>query len=129
MNNEQLIDFARTYLQQCEDGELDKAARALADEVTLVSPGGGRFGSLEERAQASNARFRWVKKRIDRWDVLREDGKSTVYCTGTLYGEFPNGKAFEDVRFIDRFEIVEGQITLQEVWNDLGEVLRRSVFA
>jgi hypothetical protein len=44
---------------------------------------------------------------------------------GTLYGEWPDGSAFEGIRFIDRFEVRGGKLTDHKVWNDLGEELRR----
>ncbi|MGB1034547.1 MAG: 4-oxalocrotonate tautomerase, partial [Primorskyibacter sp.] len=44
-----------------------------------------------------------------------------VYCRGTLSGEWPDGTAFDAIRFIDRFEIVGDKITKQDVWNDIAE--------
>ena len=46
-----------------------------------------------------------------------------VYCFGTLNGEWPDGQAFSGIRFIDRFEITQGRITRQQVWNDIAEVV------
>jgi len=48
-----------------------------------------------------------------------------VYCFGTLYGEWPDGRPFEGIRFIDRFVARAGKLADQKVWNDLGEQLRR----
>jgi limonene-1,2-epoxide hydrolase len=45
---------------------------------------------------------------------------------GTLYGEWPDGRAFEGIRFIDRFVVRGGRLADQKVWNDLGEQLRRN---
>ena len=42
-----------------------------------------------------------------------------MVCHGTLHGEWPDGTAFEGVRFVDRFTIANGKITSQMVWNDL----------
>ena len=44
-----------------------------------------------------------------------------VYCAGRLNGVWPNGTAFDNIRFIDRFEVVAGQLMRQDVWNDLAE--------
>jgi len=49
-----------------------------------------------------------------------------VYCTGTLEGVWLDGRAFSGVRFIDRFEVAEGRIRRQDVWNDLAEVAPRA---
>ncbi len=46
-----------------------------------------------------------------------------VYCSGTLRGVWLDGSNFEGVRFIDRFEIADGKIRRQDVWNDLAETL------
>ena len=32
------------------------------------------------------------------------------------------GACFEGIRFIDRFEVIDGKITKQDVWNDMAEV-------
>ena len=40
---------------------------------------------------------------------------------GTLYGEWLDGTAFAESRFIDRFEMEGGLLTRQDVWNDMAE--------
>ncbi len=52
------------------------------------------------------------------------DTGASVYCFGTLGGEWPDGTAFDGIRFIDRFELQGGLITRQDVWNDMAEVAR-----
>jgi hypothetical protein len=52
-------------------------------------------------------------------------GIAVVYTRGTLAGEWPDGTAFGGIRFIDRFEVTDGFITRQDVWNDLAEVRER----
>jgi len=42
-----------------------------------------------------------------------------VFCTGTLHGEWLDGSTFEGIRFVDRFEIADGLLQRQDVWNDL----------
>jgi hypothetical protein len=44
-----------------------------------------------------------------------------VYCHGTLQGQWPDGSAFEGIRFIDRFLVQAGRLVRQDVWNDLAE--------
>jgi ferredoxin--NADP+ reductase len=58
----------------------------------------------------------------ERFDSLPGGDLSLVYCFGTLSGEWPDGKAFTSIRFIDRFEIVSGKIIRQDVWNDIAEM-------
>jgi hypothetical protein len=110
------------YLKLTAERRLEEAAVCLAPGAVLVFPGGARFTGLREMAEAAGRRYRWVRKRIERWDVCPgRDGAAVVYCVGTLHGEDTRGRAFQDVRFLDRFEIAEGRIVRQEVWNDLAE--------
>lgn len=119
------LDKAKTlaldYLQAMERRDLDAAAACLADAPTLTFPGGRVFGSAAEIAQNSSGRYRFVGKRIARCDAWPGDGATCVLVSGTLYGEWPDGAAFEDIRFVDRFDIVDGRILRQDVWNDAGE--------
>ena len=62
-----------------------------------------------------------------RAEVQRIFGKNpeAVYCFGTLQGERLDGTPYSGIRFIDRFTVREGRLVDQQVWNDMGEVLRR----
>jgi hypothetical protein len=106
----------------------DPAAKAfLAPGVRIVFPGGREFDSLETLAAWATTRYRWVRKTFERIEELpvHADGVTTVYCYGTLAGEWLDGRPFDGIRFIDRFEIDEqGRIVDQKVWNDLGEARR-----
>lgn len=110
------------YLSLVEERDLARAAQYLAPGARLVFPGGAVYASLEEMAAGAARRYRWVRKRVDRWDaVVQEGGAVVVYCLGTLEGEAPDGHAFRGVRFVDRFVVEGGRIALHEVWNDLAE--------
>ena len=52
----------------------------------------------------------------------KELSQNQKYVLGTLFGEWLDGTAFEGIRFIDRFQLSEGLIVRQDVWNDMGEV-------
>ncbi|MCM0020787.1 MAG: nuclear transport factor 2 family protein, partial [Tagaea sp.] len=99
------------------------AARALlAPGFAMTFPGGARFATLEELVAWAKPRYRWVKKKYERFDESRAaEGETIVYCYGTLYGEWPDGAAFEGIRFIDRFVLRDGKLADQQVWNDLAE--------
>lgn len=116
------VALVSRYLDLTGERRLEEAATCLAPGALLVFPGGARFADLREMAEAARGRYRWVRKRIERWDGCPgQDGAAVVYCLGTLCGEDAQGRPFQDVRFLDRFEIVEGRIVRQEVWNDLAE--------
>jgi hypothetical protein len=120
-----------SFLRALEARDLPAATALLAPGAQLKFPGSQPpFASLEDVVAWSRDRYRFVRKRIERFDEIearRDDGAVTrvVYCLGTLSGEWPGGGPFEGVRFVDRFELDgAGRITDQQVWNDLGEVAR-----
>jgi hypothetical protein len=114
-------DIARAFLAAIEARDLQAAKALVAPGFTMVFPGNKRHQSLEALFSSSNSRYRKVCKTIEGFDVMEELGRTVVYCYGTLYGEWPDGAPFDGIRFIDRFEIVDGCITAQAVWNDSGE--------
>jgi hypothetical protein len=114
----QLVD---SYLQLCEDRDLDAASRHLAPGLRLQFPGGKEFSSLAEMAAGSAGTYRWVRKRRDRFAVGTLDNCTSVTSIGTLYGERLDGTPFEGVRYVDVFVLdTQGLITEQLVWNDLA---------
>jgi hypothetical protein len=123
------IEVVSTFLRALEARDLATAAALLAPGATMRFPGTQPpFRSLEDVLAWSRGRYRFVRKRIERFDELdarQADGtfRRVVYCLGTLSGEWPGGAPFDAVRFVDRFEIdATGRIADQQVWNDLGEV-------
>lgn len=77
-----------------------------------------------ECAAFNASRYKWVKKEIERTDVVIPSAAETarsavvVYSIGTLYGEWPDGVPFEGNRYVDRYVVRKGLITSMEVWND-----------
>ena len=114
--------IVRTYLRLVEERDLDAASEFLADDVSIVFPGGRTFGSLTDQVASSAGRFRSVKKTLAQLDVVSDGAETTVYVYGTLAGQALDGSSFDGVRFIDRFALNDGQIVSQMVWNDLAEV-------
>jgi hypothetical protein len=110
------------YLAAMEERDLAAARRFVADDVELVFPGGVRRRDLTEIAAGSASRYRRIGKHIDGCDLgTGPDGTAIVYVFGTLHGQWSDGRDFAGIRFIDRFELREGLICRQEVWNDTGE--------
>ena len=115
------------FLAALEARDLPRAATFLAPEVRMVVPGGSEFRTLQALVEWSKTRYRSVRKTIERIEELPVDrhGVTTVYCRGTLAGDWPDGRSFARIRFVDRFEIDDtGRIVDQQVWNDLGEARR-----
>ena len=111
---------AYAYLRATEDNELSKAQALLADTFLMTFPGKLEFTTLDQFVTWAVGCFNSVNKTFERFDEMDHAGESVVYCKGTLRGEYSDGTSFSGVRFIDRFTVVGGKITDQQVWNDLG---------
>ena len=76
------------------------------------------MSTLEQLIAWAAPRYRFVRKTYDGFDGFGD----VVYCHGTLAGEWPDGTAFAGIRFVDRFELCDGKLIKQDVWNDIAEV-------
>jgi hypothetical protein len=111
--------FVRRYLDLMERRALDEAQGLLAPGAILTFPGGRKPSSTAAIAGGSASKYRRVAKKFDGWDVCpREPEGWIVFAHGTLFGEWIDGTPFENVRFIDRFEVAAEGIVRQDVWND-----------
>jgi len=101
---------------------LAKAQSYLGEGFKMYFPGTAAMTSLQDLIDWAKPRYNFVTKTYDGFDALQSpEDAAIVYCRGTLSGEWPNGTAFKDIRFIDRFEIVNGKLRRQDVWNDISE--------
>lgn len=115
-------DLVRHFLDAMENRDLPAATACLADGFTMQFPGSATMTQLNELIEWSKPRYSKVSKTYDRFDVMVCDGStSIVYCIGTLSGVWRDGTTFSGIRFIDRFEVADGKITQQDVWNDMAE--------
>ncbi|EPX85117.1 nuclear transport factor 2 family protein [Salipiger mucosus] len=108
---------ALAFLGHLAEGAPDRAAALLAPDAVMTFPGGATFRDLAELAAWSAPRYARIAKRIER----AEESAGAVYVSGTLEGAWPDGTPFSGIRFIDRFEVADGLILRQEVWNDMAE--------
>ena len=102
-----------------------KARTYMSPSVQITFTGGRRFADPSESTAFNAARYKWVKKKFERTDVAPPDaaGDTVVYNIGTLYGEWPDGTAFQGNRYVDRFVLRDGKIVKMDVWNDSAEIL------
>ncbi len=115
-------DLVRTYLNLMEAREIAAAEAMLGDGFQMVFPGTPPMQTLQELIDWAAPRYRFVKKVYEGFDAMQGAEAAVVYARGTLSGEWPDGKAFSGIRFIDRFEVTGGKITRQDVWNDIAEI-------
>ncbi|MCA3246407.1 MAG: hypothetical protein ING29_08025, partial [Azospirillum sp.] len=85
--------------------------------------------SLDEIVTRLGQRYRQIGKRIERFDRVEMPEGDVVFVSGVLHGAWEDGAPFDNVRFVDRFEIRGGRIALQDVWNDAGEARARRAAA
>ncbi len=111
------------YLEASMVPDPETAARYMRPGTEIVFTGARVFRHPSEVTAFNAGRYAWVKKRMERLDVVPGDGVTTVYSLGTLYGEWPDGTPFEGNRYVDRFTVRDGLIVGMEVWNDSAERL------
>lgn len=111
------VKTVRAFLLAVENRDLVSAQSLVSEDFTMVFPGDRRMASLSDFSNWAGTRYRFVRKSYDRFDVADD----VVYSVGMLSGEWLSGNPFSGIRFIDRFELKDGLIVLQQVWNDLGE--------
>lgn len=102
-----------------------RARTYMAPDVRITFTGGRKFNDPAGTAAFNAARYRVVKKKFERTDVVAggTEDEAIVYNIGTLYGEWPNGDPFEGNRYVDRFVVRHGKIVRMDVWNDSAELL------
>lgn len=116
-------ETVRLFLEASMVPDPETAARYMAPGVEITFTGGRRFRHPGESAALNARRYEWVKKRFERFDVVPGEDETIVYSIGTLYGAWPNGDAFENNRYVDRFVVRGGRIVKMDVWNDSAEWL------
>lgn len=99
------------------------AATYVSSDLRITFTGGRKYSHPRETAAFNAGRYKWVKKRFERTDVVPAVGETIVYNLGTLHGEWPDGTPFEGNRYVDRFVVRGGKIVQMDVWNDSAERL------
>jgi hypothetical protein len=101
----------------------DTAARYISPDLRITFTGGRSYRHPRETAAFNARRYQWVKKKMERTDVVPGGRETIVYNLGTLYGEWPDGTPFEGNRYVDRFVVRDAKIVAMDVWNDSAERL------
>lgn len=114
---EAAAETLKRFLRLMESRDLGAASEHLAPGFRMVFPGGVEMERLDELVAWSRERYRWVRKTFERI----ESAGQAVWVSGTLSGEWLDGRPFEGIRYVDRFELQDGLIVRQDVWNDMGE--------
>lgn len=109
------------FLRLMEARDLDAAEAMMSPDARIVFPGGNVYANQREMVAYARTRYQQIKKTFDAIDTVTVGDTVVVYIRGTLYGVNNHGVSFGNIRYIDRFEVCDGLIVAQEVWNDLAE--------
>ena len=119
----------RAFLDAMGDRTLEKAQALLAPGFWMEFPGPVRFTELEALVAWSKPRYLSIGKTYDRFESVvshQQNGQTVVWCVGRLHGQWPDGREFSGIRFVDRFTVKQGKLLDQTVWNDLAETLQQT---
>lgn len=115
------VAAVEAYLEASMAQDPERASRYIAEGFRVTFTGGRVFTDASGPTSFNKARYGWVKKRIERYEVVTGANETIVYSLGFLYGEWPDGTPFDHNRYIDRFTVREGKILDTDVWNDSAE--------
>ena len=126
-SNTNIIEQAKHIVKQFLDASMvpdpETAYTFMSEEVDITFTGGMKFEHPKQSSAFNATRYKWVKKKVGLLDACMDGNVIVVYSFGTLYGEWPDGRPFEDNRYIDRFEIENGKIVKMDVLNDSAELI------
>ncbi len=108
------------FLDLMQQRDLAAAKSLLAPDFQMAFPGAPAMQQLEQLVQWSRKRYLSVAKDYERFDECWTGDGAIVYCFGNLHGTWLDGTPFDGIRFIDRFEVRDGKICRQDVWNDMA---------
>ncbi len=112
--------LVRDFLNRMEQRDMSAAQTLLAPDFQMTFPGAPAMQQLGQLVQWSRGRYLSVAKDYERFDECWTGEGAIVYCFGNLRGTWLDGTTFEGIRFIDRFEVRDGKIYRQDVWNDMA---------
>jgi phenylpyruvate tautomerase PptA (4-oxalocrotonate tautomerase family)/ketosteroid isomerase-like protein len=114
-------DVVRDFLQAMQSGDLAHAQSFLSPDFRMCFPGAVVMHTLHELTAWAAQRYARIGKHYEQFEESWQGDVTVVFCHGNLQGTWLHGESFEGIRFIDRLEVRGGQITRQDVWNDLAE--------
>ena len=114
-------EVVRRYLEISMVPDPEGAAAFVAPDFVVTFTGGRDYDHPRGPTAFNAARYKWVRKKMERFDVAPSAGETVVYSIGTLYGEWPDGTPFKNNRYVDRFVVRDGRIVKMDVWNDSAE--------
>jgi hypothetical protein len=118
-------DLILDFIAAIRAADADAARTFLAPGATITFPGPTEFDSVEDFLAWAAARYRNPVYHYSTFDLVHDGpGSTRVYAEGTFDGELLDGRRFEGVRFLDRFDFTGNVITRKLAWSDMADRLR-----
>jgi limonene-1,2-epoxide hydrolase len=115
------VDVVKAFLEAMGKRDFAAMEAVMAPSFKMTVTGGSTFTHPREFAAQSKGRQKSAIKTTDRYDEVPMPGGMIVYSIGSMAGEWNNGTRYSGVRYIDRFEVVNGKITDMNVYSDMAE--------
>lgn len=113
-------DVVEEFFDRMEDDQRRPTVGELFAEDAVVTLPGERYEGPDAPAEMlaffGPPRYEWAAKEFDRWITTGPH----VVSLGTLYGVDSDGEAFEEVRYVDVYEVRDGLIQRVDIYNDLA---------
>lgn len=106
------------FFEWMEDERRDDVGELFADDTVITLPGATFEGpeAPDDFLAFLAPRYETAAKEFDRWIEAGEH----IVSIGTLYGVDNDGDEFDDVRYVDVYEVRDGEIQRLDIWNDLA---------
>ncbi len=78
-------DIVERFLEASMVPDPATAALYIAPDLKITFTGGRKYGHPRETAAFNAGRYKWVKKKMERSDVVPGMAETIVYNIGTLY--------------------------------------------
>jgi ketosteroid isomerase-like protein len=116
------VEIVKAFLDASMAPDPERAAALMSKDVVITFTGKRVMPTVHGVTAFNASRYQWVKKQLGDFDWMEKSpGHVVVYCTGFLYGVWPDGRDFAGNRYLDRYEVVDGSIVKMDVWNDSAE--------
>ncbi|PPR79850.1 MAG: hypothetical protein CFH01_00158 [Alphaproteobacteria bacterium MarineAlpha2_Bin1] len=116
LNSDSILVY--NYLKLMENRKIEQAKNMLSNDFRMIFPGSMKFQYLDELIYYGKKRQISVFKTFESFEEVKKISSKIIYVRGKLFGRTLNNKKFHDIRYIDKFILLNEKFVRQEVWND-----------
>ena len=113
-------EVVEDFFDRMEDDDRRPTIGELFAEDAVITVPGTRFEGPDAPEEMLDffgpPRYEWAAKEFDRWITTGPH----VVSLGTLYGVDAAGEEFDDIRYVDVYEVREGLIRRLDIYNDFA---------